>query len=1049
MQSADLDACLEALRFLGRAAAGPRSVVAEAEGAAPAESTLGQLGDFRLVREVGRGGMGVVYEAEQVSLGRRVALKVLPLAATLDPRQLQRFHNEARAAAVLDHPNIVHVHAVGCERGVHYYAMQFIEGQTLAALIADLRQPGRPALAEPTTAHVHEAPAAPAADTAPQAAASTERAPRDQIYFRRAAELAVQAAEALEHAHGLGIVHRDVKPANLLLDGHGGLWVTDFGLAHIQSDARLTLTGDLVGTLRYMSPEQALARRVVVDHRTDVYSLGATLYELLTLEPVFGGSDRQELLRQIAFEDPERPRRINKAVPAELETIVLKALEKNPADRYATAQELADDLRRFLADEPILARPAGVVLRLRKWGRRHRATVTAGVTVLLAALLLGGVALWRELGLRAAAEHAGESALERAELLQQQERWDEALAVLALAQGQLEGRGLGALRQRVEQVQRDVEMQKKLEEAVLQGAAESKGAGIDYPGVDRVYTAAFANYGLDITLLDPQVAANGIRASAIRPRLIAALDFWGQARDHLHPEGGKPQRAVANLADDDPWQRRLREALGHLDLASLEKLAGEDALRKASTSLVMLALALPQPAKGALGERLLRQAQKARPADFLINFSLGGLLNDSGKQDEALRFHQAALALRPNSPVVYCNLGIAYWRKWDLVEAEAAFREALHLHKDYAEAHAVLGAVLLNMGNVDGSIAELREAIRLKGDDATAHYNLAISLRHKGRRDEAIAELREAIRLKEDYADAHDNLGGMLQARGDLDGAMAEHHAALRINLDHFGAHYNLGNALKRKGKLDEAIGEYCMALQIKNDFAKAHCNLGLAFRDQGYFAEALRHLRRGHALGSKDPGWSHPSAEWVRGCEELVEIEGKLPDVLSGKEPAGDALHRVRYAEMCYRKRLYAASARLYREAVTAQPELTSPRRGIRYNAACSAALAGCGAGEEVVKLTEAERAELRKEALDWLWADLDAWRGLLIKEPTKSRSEVAREMRHWLSDSDFNGVRGQDALGQLPEAERGKWQRLWKQVEALRRLAGATPKPEAPAGP
>jgi hypothetical protein len=518
--AADLDACLEALRFIGRSAAGPRSVVAQAEGAPP-EPVLGQLGDCRLLREVGRGGMGVVYEAEQVSLGRRVALKVLPLAATLDPRQLQRFHNEARAAAALDHPHIVHVHAVGCERAVHYYAMQFIEGQTLAALIADLRQAGggpAPAQAESTTAHVPEAPATPAADTAARAAASTERAPRDRASFRRAAELGVQAAEALDHAHQLGVVHRDVKPANLLLDGRGGLWVTDFGLAQFrQGEGGLTLTGDLVGALRYMSPEQALAKRVVIDHRTDVYSLGATLYELLTLQPVFGGSDRQELLRQVAFEEPARPRRINKALPAELDTVVLKALEKNPADRYATAQELADDLRRFLADEPIRARPAGVVLRLRKWGRRHRARVTAAATVLLATLFLGGVTLWRELGLRAAAEHAGESALERAELLQQQERWDEALAVLALAQGQLESPGLGALRQRVAQARRDVEMQMKLEEAGLQRVAAGKEVAFDYPGMDRLYEAAFANYGLDVTTLDPREAANRIRPRRSAP----------------------------------------------------------------------------------------------------------------------------------------------------------------------------------------------------------------------------------------------------------------------------------------------------------------------------------------------------------------------------------------------------------------------------------------------------------------------------------------------------------------------------------------------------
>src|SRR5205823_7117181 len=184
----------------------------------------------------------------------------------------------------------------------------------------------------------------------PATAASTERSTKTPAFFRTVANLGVQAAEALEHAHQLGVIHRDIKSANLLVDERGNLWVTDFGLAHCQSQAGLTMSGDLVGTLRYMSPEQALARRVETDHRTDVYSLGATLYELLTLEPVFNGRDRQELLRQIAFEAPKPPRRLNRAIPAELETIVLKALEKNPTDRYATAQELADDLERYLKD---------------------------------------------------------------------------------------------------------------------------------------------------------------------------------------------------------------------------------------------------------------------------------------------------------------------------------------------------------------------------------------------------------------------------------------------------------------------------------------------------------------------------------------------------------------------------------------------------------------------------------------------------------------------------------------------------------------------------
>jgi serine/threonine protein kinase len=435
--------------------------------ASPAETDAdvmaGTLGDFRLFREIGRGGMGVVYEAEQISLGRRVALKVLPFAAALDAKQLQRFKNEAQAAAHLHHTNIVPVFGVGCERSVHYYAMQYVEGQTLALVIRDLRQqagldkgnpvpvgaasdlasalasgrwappphpyPSPPqqgrgvgvrgaAVGEPTASNASSAAdqAAPStlhaavAATQPGTAISSERSVTNPAFFRTVAHLGIQAAEALEHAHQLGVIHRDIKPGNLLLEttsplsppGRGAasegvrLWITDFGLAQIQGDAKLTLSGDLLGTLRYMSPEQALGQRLAIDHRTDLYSLGATLYELLTLEPVFPGEDRQGLLRQIASEEPRPLRRLNKAIPAELETIVLKLLEKSRADRYATAQEVADDLRRYLEDRPIRARRPGIVARVRKWSWRHRGAVwAAAVSAAIVLTATAGVIAWQ------------------------------------------------------------------------------------------------------------------------------------------------------------------------------------------------------------------------------------------------------------------------------------------------------------------------------------------------------------------------------------------------------------------------------------------------------------------------------------------------------------------------------------------------------------------------------------------------------------------------------------------------------------------------------
>jgi tetratricopeptide (TPR) repeat protein/tRNA A-37 threonylcarbamoyl transferase component Bud32 len=343
---------------------------ASCRGDAPAMPAA-RLGDYRILREVGRGSMGVVYESEQISLGRRVALKVLPFASAIDPRQRQRFLIEAQAAAQLHHPHIVPVFAADSDRGVYFYAMQFVDGRTLAELVGEMRRRD--------------------AETGGRDEDRPGRTARDD--FRTIARLGVQAAEALEHAHSLGVVHRDVKPANLMVDSRGELWITDFGLARTRGDASLTRSGDLVGTLRYMSPEQALARRGVVDQRTDIYALGLTLYELLTLRPAFDGREHHELLRQIATDEPVPPRRIDPTIPRDLETIVMKAACKEPSGRYATAQELADDLSRFREDRPILARRPTVLERGVRWARRHRQIVVTAATVLVLALACGAAAV--------------------------------------------------------------------------------------------------------------------------------------------------------------------------------------------------------------------------------------------------------------------------------------------------------------------------------------------------------------------------------------------------------------------------------------------------------------------------------------------------------------------------------------------------------------------------------------------------------------------------------------------------------------------------------
>ncbi len=344
------------------------------------------IGDFRIGRELGRGGMGIVYEATQISLGRQVALKVLPFAAALDQRHRKRFLLEAQAAAQLHHQNIVPVYAVGCERGTHYYAMQLIDGEPISAKLFDESESAATDLARSTIKSRADM-------TLRQSCVSDVSLHKSrQTRYQRIAALVADAAEALEYAHSCGIVHRDVKPGNLLLDVRGKLWITDFGLAHITSGEHVTQTGEMLGTMRYMSPEQASGSRGVIDHRSDVYSLGATLYELLTGEPVFNGGDRQTLLNQVLHSDPRPLRQIDRATPEELETITLKALRHSPSDRYQTAQEFADDLHRYLNEMPIAARNPTLVDKTRKWMRRHPTTVLSMLFALTFAMILFAVA---------------------------------------------------------------------------------------------------------------------------------------------------------------------------------------------------------------------------------------------------------------------------------------------------------------------------------------------------------------------------------------------------------------------------------------------------------------------------------------------------------------------------------------------------------------------------------------------------------------------------------------------------------------------------------
>ena len=326
---------------------------------------LERLGDYRIVREVGRGGMGVVFEAVQESLDRRVALKVLPQASLLSGNQLERFRREAQTAARLHHTHIVPVFDSGEADGLHFYAMQFIDGEGLDAVVKALRKQ----------------------ETSTGSAVRRER-------FRLAARLGADVADALHHAHEHGALHRDVKPANLLLDRDGHVWVTDFGLAKALEQNGLTHTGDVLGTLQYMAPEQFDGH---YDARSEVYALGATLYELASIRPAFFADSRAELIDAIRAGKCPPLRRSLPEAPEDLETVLARAMATDPARRYATAAEFASDLRAFLEDRPIAARRQSGLELLASWCRRNRALATSAAVAVLAvatAAVVGWGAYW-------------------------------------------------------------------------------------------------------------------------------------------------------------------------------------------------------------------------------------------------------------------------------------------------------------------------------------------------------------------------------------------------------------------------------------------------------------------------------------------------------------------------------------------------------------------------------------------------------------------------------------------------------------------------------
>jgi serine/threonine-protein kinase len=1053
------------------------------------EATLSYLGSptmpggrFRVLRPHAQGGLGVVSVAMDEELHREVALKEIQERYASESEPRSRFLLEAEITGSLEHPGIVPVYGLGHHpNGRPFYAMRFVRGESL----------------KDTIARFHGAPGPSTVANGARKASTDSLA--HSVQFRRLLARFLDVCNAIAYAHSRGVLHRDLKPGNILLGPFGETLVVDWGLAKVigrtgddpgtSGEATLrppsasgvgeTVAGTVIGTPAYMSPEQADGRLDLLGPATDVYGLGITLYAVLTGRAPFDGENVGEILTKVRRGEFPRPRVVEPSVPRALEAICLKAMALQQSDRYSNPRGLALDIEHWLADEPAAAYREPWPDRMGRWVRKHQTLVTSAAVVLFMAACA---------------------------------------AVLVAAQRSAHAR--------------DIE-RKNFDLATANTALDSERKKAE----EREKLAAHAVERFrDAVIEEPQLK-NNPELQGLRKRLLKEpLAFFRSLRERLQAENDTRTESLARLADASFALGNLTDEIGDKQdaliayaesLAIRERLAEVNPsvsafqrdLAKTHSNIGLLLSETGKPAdafksyEAALAIQTKLAGVNPSASEFQndvakIHLNIGRLSRETGKPTDALKAMQAALAIQTK-----------------LVDASPAVSA---FQSDLAMSHNAIGGLLMETGKPADALKSFESALAIQTklaaasppvgefyrDLALTYNNVGVLLKNTGKPDGALKSYESALAIQTKLAKAnpsvsefqqylagtHINIGNLLRGSGNPAGALKSYESALGIQTklakanptvgafqsDLAVSHNGIGLIRTETGKPADAVVSFESALAVQQTLVQGHPdspefaselgatlnNLAIIDLNAKRFVEARDRLRQAvewqrRALASNP---AHPQyrqfmanhlndlivaaralgdftglAEAERQLLELREtdpamaaFDARLKAIVKGEQRPKDVRERLQFAQRAYDLTRFAATTRLWQEALELEPRLGDDRQAQhRYNAACAAARAGCGQGKDDPHPSDDRKTKLRQQALDWLNAELDIWTKLLKTAGKEQRGGIVKTLEHWQQDIDLAGIRDDAEMAKLPESERAAFRKLWVDVDALLKKA------------